>query len=181
GRRSRIAQCHKVRSPPRCQPIGVRPYGDSVCDGTVEARIDDVALIAALEQIARLVGADAVGGQPVQDNVKGKAQATPLALDGYLMDRVFDRAAKSQAGVGLGKIADQQRIVTSREKGIEADMVEAQIGGPGQPLLPVTIAVEVVNIANARRLRLQTPTRLSHPGRSGRGLKAPTHLPVTAN
>jgi hypothetical protein len=32
-----------------------------------------------------------------------------------------------------------------------------------------------MDIANARRLQLQTPTRPSHPGRSGRGLQAPAH------
>jgi hypothetical protein len=35
-------------------------------------------------------------------------------------------------------------------------------------------------MANARRPHLQTPTRLSHPGRPGRGLQAPAHPLETA-
>jgi hypothetical protein len=50
-----------------------------VCDGTVEARIDDIAFVPALEQIPRLVGAGPVKCQPVEDDVEAKAQATPFA------------------------------------------------------------------------------------------------------
>jgi hypothetical protein len=160
--------------------MGVGPYGDSVGDGTIEARIDDVALIPALEQIPGLVGTDPVGRQPVKDNVEAKAQAPPLTQVGHLLNRVFDRTAFPQAGVRLGKIADQQRIVVSSQEGIETDVVEAQIGGPGQPQLPVAVALKVIKIANAGRPQLQTPTRLPHPGRSGRGLQAPAHTLETA-
>ena len=180
GRCAGIGQSHKVRSPPGCDPVGVGPHRDGVCDGTVEARIDDIALISALEQIPGLVGAGAVERQPVEDDVEAKAQATPFAQRGDLMDRFFDRTADPQPGIRLGKIADQQRIVASRQEGIETHMVETQVGGSGQARLPIAVAVEIVDMANARRPHLQTPTRLSHPGRPGRGLQAPAHSLETA-
>ena len=43
GRCAGIGQSHKVRRPPGCDPVGVGPHRDGVCDGTVEARIDDIA------------------------------------------------------------------------------------------------------------------------------------------
>ena len=131
--------------------------------------------ISALEQIPGLVGTGPVERQPVEDDVEAKAQATTFAQRGYLMDRLFDRTADPQAGVRLGQIADQQRIVASRQEGTETHMVETQVGGSRQPRLPIAVAVEIVDMANARRPHLQTPTRLSHPGRPGRGLQAPAH------
>ncbi|MPZ33946.1 MAG: hypothetical protein GEV13_23645 [Rhodospirillales bacterium] len=180
GCSSRIGQSHKVRSPPRCHLIGVGAHGDGVRDGRVEVRIDDIALIPALEQIPGLVGTDPVGRQPVKDDVEAKAQAPPFTQDGNLVDRIFDRTANPEAGVRLGKIADQQRIVASGQEGIETDVVEAQIGGPGQPQLPIAGALKVIKTANGRRLQLQAPTRLPHPGRSDRGLQAPAHTLETA-
>ncbi|HZB56508.1 MAG TPA: hypothetical protein VE527_22935 [Reyranella sp.] len=79
GRCAGIGQSHKVRRPPRCDPVGVGSHCDGVCDGTVEARIDDIAFVSALEQIPGLVGAGPVKRQPVEDDVEAKAQATTFA------------------------------------------------------------------------------------------------------
>jgi hypothetical protein len=151
-----------------------------VRDGAVESWIDDITLMAALEQIAGLMGAGPVERQPVEHDIETKAQAAPFTQRGYLMDRLFDRTADPQGRVWLGQIADQQRIVASRQEGIEADVSDAQVGRSSQPWLPITIAGEIVEMANARRVKLQTPTRLPHPGRSGRGLQAPAHPLTTA-
>ena len=129
---SGIGQSHKVRSPPGCDPVGVGPHRDGVCNGTVEARIDDIAFVSALEQIPGLVCGGPVERQPVEDDVEAKAQATTFAQRGYLMDCLFDRTADPQPGIRLGQIADQQRVVGSCQEGTETHMIETQIGGSGQ-------------------------------------------------
>jgi hypothetical protein len=78
-----------------------------VRNGTVEARIDDIALISALEQIASFMGAGPVKRQPVKHDIETKAQAVLFTQGGHLVDRLFDRTTDPQSGIRLGEIADQ--------------------------------------------------------------------------
>ena len=59
-------------------------------NGTVEPRIDDIALISALEQISGLMGAGPVKRQPVKHDIKTKAQAVLFTQRGHLVDCPFD-------------------------------------------------------------------------------------------
>jgi hypothetical protein len=151
-----------------------------VRDVAVEPWIDHIASISTSEQIPGLVGARSVEGQPVKNDIETKAQAAPLAQGGHPTDRVLGSAGDAEDGVRLGQIADQQRIVAPGQEGIEADVVQAEVGRSGEPQLPITIIAQIIKMADARRSQLQTPTRLSHPGRSGRGLQAPAHRVETA-
>jgi hypothetical protein len=78
-----------------------------VRNGTVEARIDDIALISALEQISGLMGAGPVKRQPVKHDIETETQAVLFTQRGHFLDRLVYRTADPQSGIRLGEIADQ--------------------------------------------------------------------------
>jgi hypothetical protein len=74
-----------------------------VRNGTVEPRIDDIALIPALEQVAGLMGTRPVRRQPVEHDIETKAQAASFAQGGYLVYGLVDRPTDPQTGAGLAR------------------------------------------------------------------------------
>jgi hypothetical protein len=108
-----------------------------VADRTVEAWIDHVALVSALEQISGLVGGGAVKGQPVKHDIEAKAEAMLPTQRRQFMNRFFDRTAIAEGRARPGQIGDQQRIVAARQEGVEANIAKAQVGDPGEPSLPI--------------------------------------------
>jgi hypothetical protein len=128
--------------------------------------------LAPFKQPFSLTHTHSVGRQPVEDDIDMEAEALLLAQIGDVAHRLLARGGVGKLGIGSRKVADKQLITAANQKWIEAERPEPQNGGKIQPLPPIT--AWTMHMEDAR-VRLSSPTRLSHPGLRGRGLKAPAH------